>query len=458
LTFIHHPIEAYKGNEPYIFVSYAHKDRAVVYQELERLSNLGCRVWYDDGITPSRDWTDEIAQAIDRCEFFVVYVSTNSVCSENVKNEIIYALTENKKFLAIHIEETSLPPGLKLSMNRMQAIMKYENSMEWYIQKFNASLPLSVFKIQPGKNQEPKSQVDGKKSTPDVTYKPLNEVSDIGSQPRWIARDGGVVLDDIANLEWIAGPDKDTTLEEAETWVENLDIDGGGWRMPTIEELNILFREKTGSRNITPLLETNGWYVWSCEIEKHLGPYYFYLGTGEELCDAHGSYQNDCRGFAVRFRKLNKNNAALSNSKRKIDVIKSEDRYVALEKDIVLDRLTNLEWVAGWDGDITWERAKAWVDNLDVDGGGWRMPTRAEVRTLYKEGLGERNMTPLLKTTGWWVWTGNVSEGGPEVGIFEFIQGHKGWSDPDNTINKRAFAVRLKKQIKQTVIIAETDP
>ncbi len=34
------------------------------------------------------------------------------------------------------------------------------------------------------------------------------------------------------------------------------------------------------------------------------------------------------------------------------------------------------------------------------------MPTISELRTLDKKGAGSRNMTPLLETTGWWVWAG----------------------------------------------------
>ena len=76
---------------------------------------------------------------------------------------------------------------------------------------------------------------------------------------------------------------------------------------------------------------------------------------------------------------------------------------------VVFDKNTGLEWFVGPDRDTTWNDAKAWVESLDVAGGGWRMPTEEELRTLYKYGAGTRNMTPLLKTTGWLVWTGEAS-------------------------------------------------
>lgn len=75
---------------------------------------------------------------------------------------------------------------------------------------------------------------------------------------------------------------------------------------------------------------------------------------------------------------------------------------------IIYDLQTGLEWYVGPDRDTTWDEARAWVKNLTVGDGGWRMPTRAELKTLYKKGVGIRNMDPGFKTTGYWVWSGET--------------------------------------------------
>jgi hypothetical protein len=49
----HPPFEAYTGDKPYIFISYGHRDSALVYPELQRLYDLGYRLWYDEGIDPA---------------------------------------------------------------------------------------------------------------------------------------------------------------------------------------------------------------------------------------------------------------------------------------------------------------------------------------------------------------------------------------------------------------------
>jgi len=110
---------------------------------------------------------------------------------------------------------------------------------------------------------------------------------------------------------------------------------------------------------------------------------------------------------------------------------------------VVRDRKTGLEWIAGPDRDMNWNEAKSWVESLNIDGGGWRMPTIAELRTLYKKGAGKRKMTPLLKTTGWWVWSDETDSS--SAWIFHFIHGGKIVYNRDLSGNGRAFAVRSRR-------------
>jgi len=41
------PFPAYQGDDPYIFVSYAHDDADLVFPEMQRLRDAGFNVWYD---------------------------------------------------------------------------------------------------------------------------------------------------------------------------------------------------------------------------------------------------------------------------------------------------------------------------------------------------------------------------------------------------------------------------
>ena len=134
------PYPAYRGKEPYIFVSYAHADSARVFKEIARLNKAGFHVWYDEGIAPGNEWTDEIADALANCSVFVVMLTPVSAPRENVQNEINFALDEKKPFLAVHLEETTLRRGLKLQIGTKQAILKYNMSEDEYLYKMTEAL------------------------------------------------------------------------------------------------------------------------------------------------------------------------------------------------------------------------------------------------------------------------------------------------------------------------------
>lgn len=122
----------------------------------------------------------------------------------------------------------------------------------------------------------------------------------------------------------------------------------------------------------------------------------------------------------------------------------SKPNFIKYATGVVHDKNTGLEWYAGPDVDTNWYMAKEWVENLTVAAGGWRMPTRKELKTLYKEGAGERNMTPLLKTIGWYVWSGETKDSSTAWGFY-FGGGSEDWELLGGAHYpglKRGFAVR----------------
>jgi hypothetical protein len=125
------------------------------------------------------------------------------------------------------------------------------------------------------------------------------------------------------------------------------------------------------------------------------------------------------------------------------NVIQRDSIYIAYANGIVKDTSTGLEWKAGPDRNTDWNEARSWVQSLNLDGGGWRMPTTDELKALYKDGKGDRNMTPLLKTTGWYVWSGET-RGSSDARGFDFSDGYRIWDGRDYSAYNRAFAVRSR--------------
>ncbi|MFT6436383.1 MAG: CheY-like chemotaxis protein/TolB-like protein [Candidatus Azotimanducaceae bacterium] len=125
-------IPAYLGNDPYLFVSYAHLDDGLVMPEIEWLNHNGFNVWYDHGITGGSEWREEIAQKIKHASQILFFVSENSVHSPVCMKEVSYALAGGGKVLPIYLTPAVLPEGLKLSLSDIQALFKFSSPDQFY--------------------------------------------------------------------------------------------------------------------------------------------------------------------------------------------------------------------------------------------------------------------------------------------------------------------------------------
>ena len=121
------PFEAYSGEGSYTFVSYAHADKAFVYECMDWLRKQGVDMWYDEGIAPAGEWVEEIASAIKGSKLFVVFISPDAVESRYVRSEVGYALSLDKDSLSIYLKETDLPAGLDLCLQPFQSIQTSDN-------------------------------------------------------------------------------------------------------------------------------------------------------------------------------------------------------------------------------------------------------------------------------------------------------------------------------------------
>jgi TolB-like protein/Flp pilus assembly protein TadD len=134
------PFTAYDGNEPYVFVSYSHKNSSAVFPELVWLNEIGFNVWYDEGIEAGTEWREELAKAIEEARLLVYFITAESVQSQNCRKEVSFAVDQDIPIIAIHIEKTDLPSGLNLTLSDRQAILKYELPKREYQQKLQVRI------------------------------------------------------------------------------------------------------------------------------------------------------------------------------------------------------------------------------------------------------------------------------------------------------------------------------
>ncbi len=134
-------VEMYTGNEPYIFISYSHKDTEKVMPIIERLDKDGYRLWYDEGIAPIETWDDFIAEKVMNCEIMLVFVSNDYVSSSNCVDELNFARSKNKKILRVQLEKNvDMPLGLQMRLDRIQAVFRtdYENEDDFFAKLYLA--------------------------------------------------------------------------------------------------------------------------------------------------------------------------------------------------------------------------------------------------------------------------------------------------------------------------------
>lgn len=115
--------QPYEGGEPYIFVSYARRDKNRVFPFLEALQQAGYRIWYDAGIQAGAMWREVIATHIKSCRAFLAFISAHSDASRHCKREIQYADTYKKCLVPFYLEEdVSLSPGMEIIVVSIQSL------------------------------------------------------------------------------------------------------------------------------------------------------------------------------------------------------------------------------------------------------------------------------------------------------------------------------------------------
>ena len=103
------PFPAYTGDEPYMFVCYAHESDEVVCPEIGWLRDQGVNIWYDEGISAGKVWRRELAEAIQGASKLLYYISDPSIQSKHCNREIECAL-DKIRTLSAHTSTYSSRP------------------------------------------------------------------------------------------------------------------------------------------------------------------------------------------------------------------------------------------------------------------------------------------------------------------------------------------------------------
>ena len=113
---------AYRGSEPFVFVSYAHADAELAYPIISGLQERGMRIWFDDGLDVGDIWEDVIPDHVEQCSAMLCLVSPRFMDSNNCLDEIHYAKEQKKELMILHLEDASLPRNFQFRYSRFHAL------------------------------------------------------------------------------------------------------------------------------------------------------------------------------------------------------------------------------------------------------------------------------------------------------------------------------------------------
>ncbi|MDR3631580.1 MAG: DUF1566 domain-containing protein [Desulfocapsaceae bacterium] len=119
---------------------------------------------------------------------------------------------------------------------------------------------------------------------------------------RYVAYENRVICDCYSGLEWLPGPDTDISWEVGWRWVGSVSTGGGGWRLPTLLELQGLFKKNRAGDNISPLFAIGVTDVWSCETADESSAWGFNFLPGNQFW-THKTSSRRFRVLAVRSRR-----------------------------------------------------------------------------------------------------------------------------------------------------------
>ena len=157
-------LKPYQGNEPYLFISYAHADEQAVGSVLEHLEKHSVRFWYDDGIEVGSEWPEYIAERLASSKMMLAFVSNAYAVSNNCRKEMHYAVSNGIKTINVFLEDADITPGMSLQIGNIFALMKYRMEEGEFYDRLYQALQMPEAPAPSEKNAETASRKPAKVS------------------------------------------------------------------------------------------------------------------------------------------------------------------------------------------------------------------------------------------------------------------------------------------------------
>jgi hypothetical protein len=133
-----------------VFVSYKRQDYGFVHRLVEDLIARGVNIWLDQRqIQAGKHWDTEIQNALHESQFFLVVLSASSVQSDNVLDELSFALSNKRQIFPVLYTDCEIPFRLA-RIQRIDFRSDYNAGLQNLIEQMRwAGVPMNADVVQP---------------------------------------------------------------------------------------------------------------------------------------------------------------------------------------------------------------------------------------------------------------------------------------------------------------------
>ncbi|MBF0538900.1 MAG: DUF1566 domain-containing protein [Nitrospirae bacterium] len=239
-----------------VFISYVAEDRTFADNLIGSLAKRNISCWIDHvDILPGSDWTKKVANVIEENPgiVMVVLLSADTLKSDNVKREVMFALGEKIYRIPVLLKGIKLTASWKFCL--IDAIP---------ITAFNLDIDTVAYKICVAVKEHKNLTSDCKKSAPPIP-----------PPTRFVDNENETMTDKFTELVWT----KNANLAGYKTW-ENaskyVDLMNKGegtfgytdWQLPTIQQLYSLCRSDGTQTGLDAMLNGTNSNNWYCNGKK----------------------------------------------------------------------------------------------------------------------------------------------------------------------------------------------
>ncbi len=161
-------------SENTIFFSYGRENTAFVMKLATELREAGANIWLDQlDIKPGTRWDSSIEQALQSADTLLVVLSEDSVSSQNVMDEVSYALETKMTVVPVLMEQCDIPFRIR-RLQYADFTSDYQKGLKTLASALHLEKDVTKKLVGSGSNQQPVTPKPVEPATPPKPEKPAD--------------------------------------------------------------------------------------------------------------------------------------------------------------------------------------------------------------------------------------------------------------------------------------------